>query len=113
MEMIELQNKFAAMVAGRMKSAWDEIRIHYENAPVAGVPREVFTATFLLNGTKQQLKLPLEAIDLLVELKQNKPQGQSEEWVWLEFFMDKTGKYKFDYKYDNPPLIMEQLKYSK
>ena len=35
MKMIELQEKFAVLVAGRMKSAWDEIRIHYENAPVA------------------------------------------------------------------------------
>jgi hypothetical protein len=113
MEMLELQNKFAAMVAGRMKSAWDEIRVHYENAPVGNVAREVFTATFMLNGAKQQLKLPLEAIDLLVQLKQSKPQGQTEEWGWLEFFLDKTGKYKFDFKYDDPPLLMEQLKYSK
>jgi len=113
MEMIELQNQFAARVARSAKSAWDEIRIHYENAPVEGVPREVYTSTFVHNGARQELKLPLEAIDLLVQLKQSKPQGQAEEWVWLEFFMDKTGKYKFDYKYDNPPLIMEQLKYSK
>lgn len=113
MEMIELQNQFAARVAGAVKSAWDEIRIHYENAPVEGVTREVFTASFLLNGTHQELKLPLEAIDLLVELKQHKPQGQAEEWVWLEFFMDRTGKYKFDYRYENPPLILEQVKYSK
>lgn len=91
----------------------DEIRIHYENAPVAGVTREVFTASFLFNGTKQELKLSLEAIDLLVELKKNKPQGQAEEWLWVEFFMDKTGKYKFDYMYDDPPLIREQVKYAK
>ena len=55
------------------------------------MPKEVFSASLLLNGTKHNLKLPLEALDLLVKLKQHKPQGQSEEWVWLEFFIDKTG----------------------
>lgn len=111
--MIDLQDKFAARVAGLVKSPWDEIQVHYENAEMAGVPREVFTASLLLNGAKQSIKLPLDVLDLLLKLKQLKPHGQSEGWVWLEFFIDKTGQYKFDYKYGNPPLIMEQVKYSK
>lgn len=112
MELIDLQDMFASRVAGSVKSPWDEIRVHYEHAAADGVPREVFTAYLLLNGAKQRLHLPLEALDLLVKMKRLKPDGQSQTWLWLEFTIDKTGKYKFDYQYDKPPLITEQLKYS-
>lgn len=113
MEMLALQNEFAVRVASSVKSPWDEIRVHYENAEVEGMPREVFTASLRLNGAKQDINLALEALDLLVKLQQFPPQGQAERWTWLEFFMDKAGKYRFDYKYGNPPLIMEQVKYAK
>lgn len=112
MEMIELQNRFAARLTGSVKQPWDEIRVHYENAEIGGLHRVVFTSVLLVHGARQDLNLQLEALDLLEELKQCKPQGQADEWVWLEFIIDKTGKYKFEYKYDNPPLIMEQIKYS-
>jgi hypothetical protein len=112
MEMIELQDKFAVRMAGSVKTAWDEIRVHYENAEIHGAQRAVFSAWSMLNGVKHSLTLPLEAMDLLAKLKQSRPEGQSENWVWLEFFMDNSGRYRFDYKYDAPPLISEQLKYS-
>jgi len=92
METIELQNQFAARVARAVKSAWGEIRVHYENVPVEGVPREVFTASFLLNGTKHHLELPLEALDLLEQLKKTKPQGQAEEWVWRSAIVHGAGE---------------------
>jgi hypothetical protein len=112
MEMIVLQDKFAARVADSMKSPWDEIQIHYENAEIEGLSREVFTALLFFKGAKQDIKLPLEALDLLIELQKHKPQGPMEAWTWLEFLLDKTGKYKFEFKYGNPPLIMEQVKYA-
>lgn len=113
MEMIDLQNKFATRIANSMKSAWDEIWIHYENAIVEGEAREVFSASFVSNGVKNSFNLPLDAVDILVDLKRCKPENQADEWLWLEFFIDKTGKYKFDYKYEDPPLIMREIKYSK
>jgi len=113
MEMINLQDKFALRVAGLVNIQWDEIRIHYENAEIDGVAREVFTSFFVINGSKQELKLPLDVLDLLEDLKKHKPQGQSQEWTWLEFHISNTGKYKFEYKYGMPPLIAEQIKYSK
>jgi hypothetical protein len=114
MEMIDLQNRFAAMVVSLAKVPWDEIRIRYENANVDGIPREIHTSSTVSNGIKQRLKLPLQTLDILLELQKCKPQGQSDCWTWLEFvIVHKTGKYKFDYHYDNPPMIMEQAKYSK
>ena len=117
MEMVDLQDEFAVLVARSVTSPWDEIRVHYENAEIGGVPREVFSASVLVNGAEQPLKrpltLPLGALDLLAKLQQQKPRGQSQKWVWAEFSIDKTGKYRFDYKYDDPPLIMEQLKHER
>ena len=114
MEMIDLQNQFAASVVSLAKGLWDEIRIRYENANVDGIPREVYSSSIVANGVKQRLTLPLRTLDVLLELQKCKPQGQSDYWTWLEFvIVYKTGKYKFDYHYDNPPMIMEQVKYSK
>lgn len=113
MEMINLQNEFASHVADLVKSPWEEIRVHYENAILHGEPREVYSASFRSNGVEHDLDLSLEALDVLLQLKQCKPKNQTDEWVWFEFFIDQTGKYRFDYKYSDPPLVMQQLKYSK
>jgi hypothetical protein len=112
MDAIDLQNKFAVCIANSVKAPWDEIRIHYENAEIEGVAREIFSAYMIIEGTKREVEPPLEALDILIEMQQHKPQDQLESWLWVEFLMDKTGKYRFDYKYDTPPLIMDQIKYS-
>ena len=111
MKMIELQNEFATRLAGSVKVPWDEIRVHYENAVLYGEPREVYSASFRSNGVEHDLDLSLETLDILLKLKQLKPHNQKDEWVCFEFFIDGTGKYRFDYKYSDPPLIMQQLKY--
>ena len=107
MKMVDLRNEFATRVASSVKLPWDEIRIHYENAVLYGEPREVYRASFRSTGAEHDLELSLEALDILLELKRCKPQNQEDEWVWFEFFIDKTGKYKFDYKYSDPPLISQ------
>ena len=109
MEMIDLQNRFSSTVVSLAKAPWDEIRIRFENANVDGIPREVYTSSAVFNGVKQELKLPLRTLDILLELQKFKPEGQADHWTWLEFVVVyKTGKYRFDYHYDNPPMIMEQ-----
>jgi hypothetical protein len=113
MEMIDLQNEFATRLASSIKSPWDEIRVHYENAVLYGESREVYSASFRSNGVEHDLDISLEALDVLLKLKQCKPKNQQDEWIWFEFFIDKAGRYKFDYIYTDPPLIMQQLKYSK
>ena len=112
MEMIDIQDQFAALLARSLKVPWDEIQVHYENAKIDEFNREVFTSWRLLDGVKHEIRPSLESIDLLAELQKHKPQGQSDTWLWLEFSIDRKGKYRFDYKYDNPPLIMEQIRYA-
>ncbi len=113
MEVFALQDKFATRMASLVESPWDEICVHYENAEIDGISREIFTSSVLIDGAKRELRIPLDAIDTLAQLQQQPPQGQKDKWVWLDFVVDKHGKYKFDFKYENPPLIMKQARYSR
>ncbi len=113
MRMIELQDKFAQGVVDSVRESWDEIRIHYENAVVDGMNHEIYTAAYFLQGVRVgDLDLDLELLDTLVELKGSKPEGQDQEWTWLEFVVNReAGKYRFDYKYDTPPIALEHAKH--
>ena len=108
MEILELQNQIASRVAQLPQTRWDEIRVHYENAILKGTRFEIFTAKSLLNGESHDFTLPLPILDLLVELQTIKPPGQDEAWLWTEFTMHSSGKYRFEYKYSTPPLAAQQ-----
>ena len=112
MEMIDLQDKFAISIANSVKVPWQEIRVHYENANIEGAQHEIFTAHYFADGSKQGLRIPLDVLDLLLKLKGHKPEAQQEEWKWLEFGIDSEGQYKFDYKYSDPPLILDEIRRS-
>lgn len=104
--MIELQDEFAQGVVDTVQASWDEIRIHYENAVVKGHRHVMHTAGYFHQGVRRDLKLPLELLDVLRALKACKPEGQAEEWTWLEFVVSSaTGKYNFDYNYGPPPKL--------
>jgi hypothetical protein len=113
MEIIELQNAIAQQLALSVEEAWDSIQFHYENATVDGLNREIFVAVFFNDGIKNQFTPTLEALDLFLTLRNSQPEGQNEEWTWLEFILERTGTYKFDYKYGLPPQIEIAIKYSK
>jgi hypothetical protein len=112
-EMIEMLDEFAILVSRAVRHPWDEIRVHYESVVVEDEPRVVFTSDFVHDGRSDDLKLPLEALDSLAKLQQARPEGQAERWTWLQFSMARTGKYKFDYKYDYPPLIKQRVEQAK
>ena len=113
MNILELQDKFVVELLRPIKSRWDTIQVHYENMTVDGNNREIYTAMQIVDGERNQFNPTLEALDLLLELKKCKPNGQADEWTWLEFTAENTGKYKFDFMYDLPPHIATALKYSK
>jgi hypothetical protein len=112
MTMIELQDKFAIELASSMTSRWDSIKIHYENMTVGGEVYELFTAFYYVGEIEHQFNLGIQALDTLIELKKHLPLGQAEKWTWFEFEFSSSGKYQFDYKYDMPPLIANELKYA-
>lgn len=112
MRMIELQDKFVEEIVRSIKVRWDSIHVHYENMTVDGNNREIHTAFYFADGVKHQFSPALDAIDVLLELNDCQPEGQADKWTWVEFVMDRLGKYGFDYKYDMPPHIATVLRYS-
>ena len=111
--MIQLQNAFVVILAQLLTASWDIVNVRYENYQVArNDRREIFQAAYERGGDRIAIRLPLEALDILKELEEQRPEGQEESWTWLEFFMDSSGTYRFEYKYGVPPSIVEQLKYS-
>lgn len=112
MNMLELQEKFIGIVVKGAPATWDRIEIHYENYDQDGEKIVKTISKAIAGQGSDRLRLPLEGLRLLDELKTQIPAGQSEPWTWLEFSLDRQGKYKFDYKYGVPPLVAEALKYS-
>jgi hypothetical protein len=106
---IELQLKFIQLILNSIKTSWDSISIHFEYFDLDGENYEKYVANIFHDGRKQQFHPGLDALDVLIELNKAPPEGQSERWSWVEFVIDKTGKYKFDYKYGLPPLVAEEI----
>jgi len=111
MEFVDLQDQFATRVTRAATAPWEEIRIHYENIAIEGKARVVYTSEYWRQGVAHDMSLSVEALYLLEKLKSAKTQTQNESWTWLEFSVDRSGKYHFEYKYSLPPLIQQQLKY--
>jgi len=110
---IQLQNAFVATLARFLTSPWDIVKVRYENYEVGkNNRREIFQADYEIGGDRTSIRLSLEALDILEELQQHRPEGQAESWTWLEFALDSAGRYRFEYKYGVPPLIAEQIRYS-
>lgn len=74
--------------------------------------RKIFQATYEIGGDQTPLRLSLDALAILAELQQQRPEGHADPWTWLEFVLDSAGQYRFEYKYDVPPLVAEQFMYS-
>ncbi|SFH72271.1 hypothetical protein SAMN04515618_102132 [Collimonas sp. OK307] len=113
MNMLELQDKFAAELMSSVKARWDLIQVHYENMAVDGESHEIFLAFYFVDGMKNQFNLNLKCLDVLLDLSKRQPESQAEKWTWFEFVIDSAGKYKFNYKYGMPPHLATELKYSK
>jgi hypothetical protein len=109
---LALQEAFIAALLKEVPDAWDRIEIHYEHFEWQGRTLEKYISRSTRGGQAQELPLSLEMLDLLVELQQHAPEGQAEKWTWLEFTLDPSGHYKFDYRYGMPPLAAKSVKYA-
>lgn len=110
MKAIEIQEKFIRTVVGSIDIAWNSIRIHYENFSIGGVVHEKFTSEIFRGEKAYDFDPPLQAFDLLIELRDALPDDQSGKWTSVDFFIEGTGKYKFSYGYGMPPMVENMLK---
>lgn len=108
--LIETQEKLVFALAKEVTGKWDAIKIHYEYILLNGIQFEKYIAQKLVSGSVIDINLSLDMIDCFIELNEITPEGQSEKWSWLEFTLESSGKYYFDYKYGIPPLVSESIK---
>ena len=113
MSRIELQEKFIRALLAPVPSDWKSIHVHYEYFILDGMRFEKYVAKANSERGTVEFDPSLDAIDVLIELNAVPPQGQSEKWTWLEFSIDRSGKYKFDYKYGTPPMVAAELSHAR
>jgi hypothetical protein len=111
MNMLELQEKFIGELLSGVKGPWDKVELHYEYFEWEGDVIENYISKIYRDQSAEHLSLSVDALDILLALRQCRPEGQSEQWTWFEFRIDSKGAYKFDYKYDTPPLAAEEIKH--
>jgi hypothetical protein len=111
MNMLELQEKFIEELLKGVRGAWSRIEIHYEYFEWDGDVFENYISKIYQGQAAEHLSLSVDALDVLLDLQQCKPAGQSEQWTWFEFRLDSSGAYEFDYKYGTPPLAAEEMKH--
>jgi hypothetical protein len=112
MNTLALQEAFIAVLLKEAPATWERIEIHYEHFEWQGKTFEKYISNTIRSGQATDLPLSLEMLDLLVELQQHPPQGQADKWTWLEFTLDDSGHYAFNYQYGTPPLTAKSLKYA-
>jgi hypothetical protein len=111
MDILDLQRIFINELLKGVESPWDRLEVHYEYFVWEGDAIVNYTSEAIEGQNARELELSLEASTILRALHDCKPEGQAEPWTWLEFSLDKSGAYKFDYKYGVPPLAAEEIKY--
>lgn len=111
MSMLETQKKFVTELAGAIPAGWQEVRVHFEYATVEGEQYEKFVAKRFDDGNESQFQfqLPLDALDVLIELNGDIPAGQSEKWTSVDVAIEASGKFRFDFGYGVPPLVAQSL----
>lgn len=109
MDMLKLQEQFIGELLNAVTEPWDRITVHYERYQWSGDSSEMYMAHRHLGPEQSDIDLPLEALDALIALQEHPPQGQSEPWTWVEFTIDQTGQYHFDYRYGVPPLTAREI----
>jgi hypothetical protein len=107
--LVELQEKFIGEVLQAVDDPWDVVEVHYEYFVWKGNVMEQFTAKAQHRGAARSIDLPMAATDLLLEMRDAKPQGQAEHWTSVDFRLESDGKYKFDYGYGTPPMAAKRI----
>lgn len=109
MDMLQRQEQFISELIESLPEHWERIEVHYERYAWGGEISEIYIANSFMGEQMTDLDLTLEALDELVALQAHPPEGQSEPWTWLDFTLDGTGRYHFDYQYGVPPRVAREI----
>jgi hypothetical protein len=106
---VELQEKFIDEVLRCVRVDWDRIEVHYEYYVWKGNVLQQFTAQSFQGTAATDIDLSFAAANLMQEMRDSKPEGQAEHWTSMDFKLDGTGKFKFDYGYGLPPMAARTI----
>ena len=109
-EAMSLQAKFARAAASNIGSAWDRLEVHYENIVWKEMLFEKYRSAYFNADRKFDLRLSLDAIDVLADLKRATSSSVQEPWTHLVFKLSSSGKFECDFMYGMPPMTAEELK---
>jgi len=108
--LLELQQEFIREVLRCVQvEEWDRIEIHYEFYVWEGVDLEQSTSNSFVGDVRTDLDLSFDAIELAFAMRNAKPDGQAEHWTSMDFRIDSTGKFSFDYGYGLPPMAARTI----
>ncbi|HET7457401.1 MAG TPA: hypothetical protein VFJ74_07085, partial [Gemmatimonadaceae bacterium] len=88
---------------------WDRVEIHYEFYVYEGTDLESSTSVSFLGDAWTDLDLSFDALHLMRAMRNAKPEGQAEHWTSMDFRLDSTGKFSFDYGYGIPPMAARTI----
>jgi len=97
------QRRFIDALVDAVDEDWDRIDLRYACVDAGGESVPTYLAQAVRGGNAEQVHLSADALDALEALQRSRPAGQAEHWTWLEFSIDATGSFRFDYKYGASP----------
>jgi hypothetical protein len=109
MKILEIQKQFVEGLTTSFHGGWDKIEIHYENFVWTEGRSEKYRASRFIGDQVNDIDLGIELIEILEDLQKESGTNQNQQWNWLEFNIDNSGRYQFNYHYGVPPLIAEEI----
>ena len=114
--LFELHKNFINELLYDINFEWDKMELHFEYYPYPPSYNdkgnfEIYVVKFYTgNDSRSDITLPLEANDALIEIHNEMSKNNKEPWTWVNFTLDNTGKYDFQFNYGVPPHVKERLK---
>ncbi|WP_334078315.1 hypothetical protein [Microbulbifer sp. M83] len=110
MNTIRLQDKVVVEAMREAGDGWERITINYE---VKSLDGEIVQSNAFFCHYSGEKELVFNAPDVDEALKtlslSMSGSGKEISWQVADLVVDSTGKYKFDFSYEEPPRIMRML----
>jgi len=107
--LVELQQQFIQEVVRCIQVEWDRVEIHYEFYVYEEDDLEQSTSVSICGDARTDLDLSFDVVELMFAMRKAKPEGQAEHWTSMDFRLDSTGKFSFDYGYGIPPMAARTI----
>ena len=109
MPLVELQQQFIREVVHCIQVEWDRVEIHNEFYVHEGTDLEQSTSVSFLRDAWADLDLSFDVLELIFAMRNAKPEGQTEHWTSMDFRLDSTGKFSFEYGYGIPSMAARTI----